>query len=314
MMYKKKQLEKLLAVKGPKTPPDFSRYWKNRYGKMLEFSPRPRIYDQGISNRVRVFSLEYRSIDGMKIHGWLTLPTHGSPSRGFVILHGYDGREKPDSFWPFADAAVFYPCCRGLGASRSEKIPQDPQKHVLHGIESIDDYVLGGCVEDTWLAFSAMFEFFPELKNKTGLLGTSFGGGIAALTSAWDNRISRVHLNVPGFGHQPLRLKIKTVGSALALQQYYERHGPEIMKVLPYFDAASAAAYLKVPVHCACALEDEMVAPEGQFAIYNCLAGPKSLFVLNKGHCDYIGRLHQRRQLLKELTTFFSFTNPKNEA
>ena len=49
-------------------------------------------------------------------------------------------------------------------------------------------------------------------------------------------------------------------------------------------DAATAARYMKQPVHCACALFDPTVPPAGQFAVYNALGGPKQLFVLTRHH------------------------------
>lgn len=302
-----KSLEQLLNLGKDKAPPDFSEFWQARYEKMLEFSPRPRIFDAGLQGRIRVFDLEYRSSGNVKISGWLTLPAHGLPNQGFVILHGYDGRSEPDYNFPFPDAAVFYPCCRGLGASKSNIIPADPQKHVLHQIDSREKYVLGGCVEDTWLAVSAMIEFFPELQGSIGLIGLSFGGGIAALAAGFDRRVNRLHLNVPSFARYRSRMNIPTVGSAAALQKHYARHGEKIFSVLDYFDAAFAAAQIKIPTLCACALKDKVVDPESQFAIYNNLAGRKELFLLDAGHCNYPGRLKQDHKLQHRLISFFNF-------
>ena len=39
-------------------------------------------------------------------------------------------------------------------------------------------------------------------------MGISFGGGIGALALPWDERFHRAHLNVPSFGHHPLRLTL----------------------------------------------------------------------------------------------------------
>lgn len=307
MKIDKAKLEALLSIKSDKTPKDFERFWKQRYEKMLDLSPRPAIFDTGIHHGVRVFDLEYRSTNEVKIGGWMTLPKNGLPQRGFVVLHGYDGRDKPDFNLPFEDAAVFYPCCRGISQSSVVGIPSNPQEHVLHKIGSRDDYILGGCVEDAWLAISAMIEFFPELKSKIGILGISFGGGIAALASAWDSRISKAHFNVPSFGNHPVRLKIPTVGSALAVQDYHKKHGEKVLETLKYHDAATAARFIKIPTHSACAITDKVVAPEGQFSIYNNLAGPRELMVLKAGHCKYPGRLKQEKELLGELGKFFSF-------
>lgn len=307
MNKQEKSLEQLLNLAKDPAPHDFSEFWQARYEKMLEFSPRPKIFDAGLQGRMRVFELEYRSTGNLKIHGWLTLPAHGLPRQGFVVLHGYDGRLSPDYDLPFPDAAIFYPCCRGLGASQNSKIPAEPQKHVLHNIESRDNYVLGGCVEDAWLALSAMIEFFPELQGRIGMIGASFGGGIAALAAGFDRRINRLHLNVPSFACYRTRMDIPTVGSAAAIQKYYARHGEKVFKTLDYYDAAFAARNIKIPTICACALKDKVVSPESQFAIYNNLPGRKELFLLDAGHCNYPGRIKQQNKLSSRLATFFKF-------
>ena len=302
-----KSLEQLLKLKIDSKPKDFNDFWRARFNKIVEFSPRPKIFDAGLKGSVRVFELEYRSTENVRIYGWLTLPSMGLPKRGFVVLHGYDGRTSPDFHLPFNDSAIFYPCCRGLGISRNPNIPDNPRKHVLHRIEEKEGYVIGGCVEDTWLAVSAMIEFFPELKGRIGIMGLSFGGGIAVLAAGFDNRIDRMHVNVPSFAAYRARMSIKTVGSAAALQKYHAIHGDKIFSVLDYYDAAFAAENIKIPTLCACAMRDEVVAPESQFAIYNSLAGRKELFLLDAGHCNYPGKNDQDGKLLSRLSIFFKY-------
>jgi len=105
-------------------------------------------------------------------------------------------------------------------------------------------------------------------------LGISFGGGIGALALPWDERFHRAHLNVPSFGHHPLRLALPGVGSGEAVRRYQQRTG-RALATLRSFDAAAAARYLRIPVHVAAARFDPAVPPPGQFAIYNALAGER---------------------------------------
>jgi cephalosporin-C deacetylase len=109
---------------------------------------------------------------------------------------------------------------------------------------------------------------------------------------------------VPSFGDHPLRLKLPTWGSAAAVQSYQRKHG-HILDTLRYYDAAVAARYIQVPVHVAAALADPVVAPPGQFSIYNALPGEKRLFVLDRGHADYPGQVMQENALIAELEEFF---------
>ncbi len=137
-------------------------------------------------------------------------------------------------------------------------------------------------------------------------MGISFGGGVGALAMPWDSRLERVHLNVPTFGHQSLRLRLSTTGSAAALQRYAARHGNRnTLATLRYYDAAIAARYMDRPVHVAAARFDPMVAPPGQFAIYNALNGERQLYVLDAGHFDYPQYRRQQQALMEELRAFF---------
>ncbi|MGR8934540.1 MAG: acetylxylan esterase [Gammaproteobacteria bacterium] len=299
-------LERLLQVGAPSAPHDFGAFWTDRYRRALTVSPQPRLQRwRDHCCGYEVFDLEYRSTDDFSIGGWLLVPADGPALRGLVVGHGYGGREGPDFDLPVADAALLFLCFRGLSRSRRPPISENPYWHVLHDIDKRDRYILGGCVEDLWLGVSALIELLPETAGHIGYAGISFGGGIGALALPWDSRIRRAHLNVPTFGNQPLRLELPTVGSGEAVRGYQRKHG-HVLDTLRYYDAAVAAKYADVPVQIAAALFDPAVAPPGQFAIYNALAGPKSLYVLEAGHFDYPAKARQENELRDILADFFN--------
>lgn len=300
-------LQQLLAVATPREPKNFAPFWQNRYQHALTLSPNPQLKESGQTQAGwRVFEISYTSTNNCLIRGWLLLPQSGIIKRGFIIGHGYGGRDNPDWHLPFSDSALLFPCFRGLGLSVQAGISSDPQWHVLHHIDSPEQYVLGGCVDDIWLAVTALLQLFPHLAGHLGYLGLSFGGGIGALALAWEQRIARGHLNAPTFGAQPLRLRLPSQGSANSVQNYCRSHKKQTLKTLSYYDAALAASYIQQPMHCACALFDPCVAPAGQFAIYNALTQHRQLFVLEAGHHDYPNKSKQEQQLLSELNTFFA--------
>ena len=300
-------VERLLQVGTPKEPQDFDSFWQRRYQYALSVDPMP---ETRATNENRFgwnsFQISYISTDNFKIRGWLLLPVSGVIKRGFIIGHGYGGREGPDFHLPFKDAALLFPCFRGLGISAQTPISADPYWHVRHNIHNVDRYILGGCVEDVWLAVSAMLRLFPHLAGHLGYLGISFSGGIGALALAWEKRIARGHLNIPTFGQYALRLKLASLGSANSIQKYYQTNKKQTLRTIRYYDAALAAKRISIPIHCACALFDPYVIPPGQFAIYNALGGPKQLFVLDAGHHSYPDQKRQEQALIEELDDFFS--------
>jgi cephalosporin-C deacetylase len=300
-------LAQLLEVSAPKGPADFMAFWQQRYQNALRVTPSPKItFLNTDKSGLQVFDIRYTSTDQRQIRCWLTLPKYGVVKRGFIVGHGYGGRCAPDFHLPFQDSALLFPCFRGLGLSKEPDISADPFWHVRHHIEDADRYVLGGCVEDVWLAVSTLLSLFPYLSGHIGYLGISFAGGIGALALAVEQRITRAHLNVPTFGNQPLRLRLPSQGSAYSVQQYYCGHKRQTLKVLRYYDAATAAKHIKIPMHCACAVFDPCVAPPGQFAVYNALPGEKALFVLDAGHYNYPNQAQQQQQLIEQLDAFFA--------
>ncbi|WP_333876066.1 acetylxylan esterase [Methylobacter sp.] len=300
-------LNQLLAVKTPKEPKDFDDFWQKRYQQALTVVPKPQLKIINEDKQGwRVFEISYASTDNFPTRGWLLLPTSGVVKRGFIVGHGYGGGYEPDYHLPFKDAALLFPCFRGLALSAQPSISSEPYWHVRHNIDQKDRYILGSCVEDVWVAVSALLSLFPNIAGHLGYLGISFGGGIGAMALAWESRISKGHFNVPSFGHHPLRLRLPSNGSADSVQQFYRTHKKMTLKVLRYYDAALAAKRITMPIHCACAKFDPCVAPPGQFAIYNALPGQKQLFVLDAGHHPYANQAQQEYELIHELDAFFS--------
>ena len=299
------KLESLLEIAPPAELEGFEEFWQARYQKALQVSPEAELSGDLWSHPdFAVKDIFYQSTEGFRIGGWLLVPKSGSIRRGLVVGHGYGGRDGPDFDLKISDAAILFPCCRGLSRSGHRGVSNNPAYHVLHDIDKPRSYIMGGCVEDIWVSVTVLLQLFPAIEGHIGFQGTSFGGGVGAMAVAWDSRIQRAALNVPTFGNQPLRLGLPTTGSGAAVSLHQRRHG-NVMETLQYYDAALSARHISVPVHVAAALFDPVVAPPGQFAIYNALAGPKELFVAEAGHFDYPGRAEQDKRLNDELQRFF---------
>jgi cephalosporin-C deacetylase len=298
-------LESLLQVKAPDGPPDFITFWKERYERALKRSPQAQMQPSQCTHpQFKILDFSYLSTDDFPIHGWLVLPREGQILRGVIVGHGYGGREQPDFDLRVPETVWLFLCFRGLARSRRPPISDNPYYHVLHDIDKRHRYILGGCVEDLWLAVSVLLRWFPQLEGQVGYVGISFSGGIGALALPCEERIQRAHLKVPTFGHQPLRLTLLTQGSGEAVRHYYHQHA-EVLETLQYYDAATAARYIRKPMQVAAALFDPMVAPPGQFAIHNALQ-QSELWVLPAGHFDYPEKVPQEAQLKAWMNRFFS--------
>ncbi|MCX4660323.1 acetylxylan esterase [Streptomyces uncialis] len=307
---------RLLGVSAPPAPAGFDAFWRARYAAARAVAPEPRVGPVEVEDErdgVRVRRVTYASTGGIRTGGWLVLPADGrAVTHGFVIGHGYGGRDTPppELPLPLAGAAALLPCVRGMGRlGRLPGIPDTADAHVLHGISARDTYVLGDCVADLWCAASALLELVPELAGpgapRLGYVGESFGGGLGALALPWDERFGAAQLTVPTFGNHPLRLTLPCVGSGEAVRAHRAGH-PGVTEVLRWYDAATAATRLRTPTLVAPALFDPAVPPPGQFAVYNALAGPRELHVLTAGHFEHPGTRSEYAALDAARRRFFA--------
>ncbi|MEV5767322.1 acetylxylan esterase [Micromonospora sp. NPDC052213] len=314
------RLDQLLRIPAPAAPADFDEFWRARYDAARQVSTEPTIGPlEEERDGVRIFGVAYSSVGGVRIGGWLVLPvesegptaTVSGVEHGFVIGHGYGGRQEPGPSvpLPLPRSAAILPCVRGMGArSLLPGIPDHADGHVLHGIDSRDRYVIGDCVADLWCAASALLQLVPSLNlpagPRLGYLGESFGGGIGALALPWDDRFAAARLTVPTFGNHPLRLTLPCVGSGESVRAHHREH-PGVTRVLRYFDAATAATRLRIPTLVAPALFDPAVPPPGQFAVHNGLAGPRELHVLTAGHFPHADSQTEYEELVAASQRFF---------
>ncbi|MEU8625151.1 acetylxylan esterase [Streptomyces sp. NPDC048669] len=303
-------LDVLSAIPAPPAPDGFADFWRARYETARQVATEPEIGPlEDERDGVRIHGVTFTSVGGERLGGWLALPADGPARHGFVIGHGYGGRQEPGSAvpLPLPGAAAILPCVRGMGArGLVTGVPDVADAHVLHGIESRETYVIGDCVADLWCAASALHELVPELAGAgpLGYLGESFGGGLGALALPWDDRFGAAQLTVPTFGNHPLRLTLPCVGSGESVRGYGREH-PGVTEVLRYFDAATAAGFLELPTLVAAALFDPSVPPPGQFAVYNALAGERELLVLSSGHFEHAGSVAETAGLVAERRRFF---------
>jgi len=299
-------LDDLLNVTTPRAPRGFDDFWQGAYRDALAHYVSPTLHDTGrVHEQWKIYQLSFNSTNAITIKGCLLVPLDGKVTRAFVVGHGYAGRDGPDYHLLFPEAALYFPCCRGISDSICESISDDPYWHVIHDIDNRDNYIIRGCVEDIWLSVSALEKLFWGAKGHIGLLGISFSGGVGMLALAQDKRIKKAHFNQPTFGHYALRLRIPTYGSGKSIQDFYQRDPYTLIRTLRYYDAAFAASRVTVPVHFALALRDCVVTPPGQFAIYNQVTSEKHHYLLDAGHENYPNQEQQFAELNTDLIEFF---------
>ncbi len=299
-------LERLLKVPAPEGPDDFVDFWR---GTRTEAMAVPlRLEKREVSSpraSHKLFEVAFDSLDGVRIGAWVTVPKDGSRQCGAVVYHGYGGRGAPDFGLPGPAGPAIFPCARGFNLSARKDIPGDAMAHVVHGIKTRATYVHRGCVADVWAAASALLELYPKAGEDLRYLGGSFGGGMGALAVPWEDRFRTAFLDVPSFGNHPLRVTLPCTGSGAAVRRHWRKH-PEVLDVLAYFDAATAAGYITIPVFVAAAVFDPAVPPPGQFAVHNAIPEPCELFTRTAAHFASPYEVPEGKKLHSRLSEWFT--------
>lgn len=229
----------------------------------------------------------FDSWGGYRVGAWLLEPD-ARCSAGLVLGHGYGNPGAPGAPAAQDQLARLFVCMPGFSLSARADLPNEPPRHVVHGIASRDTYILRACVAAMWGATRALAELCPGAVGHLGYEGGSFGGGLGALAAPWEPAWRCLRLDVPTFGHHPWRLRCPCVGSGEAVRQHHAKH-PEVVEVLRWYDAAVAATLVRAPVCCVPALFDPAVPPPGQWAVANALpAATTRIEAITAGHFVYV--------------------------
>lgn len=280
-------LDTLREVPPIAPPRGFEARWRDWRERARAVDAAPVVLSSTTVDDRELSLIELSGVDGVRLRAWFVATSDGAAARvGVVHGHGYGGRDAVDLRRVPAYAAAVFPVARGLGALNIDVgAPQDREAHVLQGLAQPDEYVIGLCARDLWLAAAALIALAGDMPLY--YVGESLGGGLGALAVPWDERFVGATLIVPTFGQYDARLAVPCLGSGEFQRAWVLRH-PEAREQLRLFDASTSALFFRIPVRVEAALWDQNVPPQGQFAVANAV--PKvERAILPAGHAEYPG-------------------------
>ena len=292
-------LDELLKIEAPPPPADFDEFWQRTYREATEKVPEYRIEREVWSPNegVKILQLRFRSHDGFDIGLWIARPEQSTG--GLVIGQGYGNPSTPPTS-ENPGLTVAMPCVRGLGISQCAEIPWQPAAHAGYGIHSRETYVIRGAVTDIWETASVLADLFPDTADNLNYTGGSLGGGLGAILLPWDARFKAGEINVPTLAG-PMQFAYGGDGTSGpgTTRRNAALSDPACMRALSYFDGASAARRIRIPILITPALSDHSNPPPAQFAIANAI--PEQFRILRVREVGHRAPTPKDMELEKEL-------------
>jgi cephalosporin-C deacetylase len=256
---------------------------------------------------VKVYQAGYKSLDGVEIFGWYSVPAKGDgPFPALLVLPGYKSEPALRRDWGRKGVAVLSVAVRGKLPSSDRFNPGYPGL-LTFGVESRDTYSYKGVIADCSRGVDFLLSR-PEVDaERIFACGSSQGGGLTLITTGLR---SEIRGGVSGY---PFLCCFPESMNMLRSYPYdelscYRRANPEreaqMLETLRYFDAVNFAPRIKCPMVVGIAMEDEVCPPETSYAAYDRLGGDRELWLFpESGHGNAHDYPRQENAWLEERIT-----------
>jgi cephalosporin-C deacetylase len=271
-------------------PDDLDDFWGNILaelaGQPLQATANP---DPLRSNEdVKVYQATYRSLDGLEIFGWYSVPAVGDgPFPAILVLPGYKSEPALRRDWGRKGVAVLSVAVRGKLPSSARFNPGYPGL-LTSGIESRETYSYRGVISDCSRGVDFLLSR-PEIDSeRIFCCGSSQGGGLTLATTGIRPEIKGGVSGYPFLCSYPESMRMLRSYPYDELSCYvraYPEREAQALETLRYFDGVNFATRIKCPMVVGIALEDEVCPPETSYAAYDRLAGERELWLFpESGH------------------------------
>ena len=271
-------LSLLLAV--PLYGQNIAGFWRNTLEHLAAEPLEAVEKDLGEPLPYRVFSVEYRSLGGVRVRARLALPIRGGEAArllpGIVTVPGYGGNQQGimlDECQRGYAVLQIYPRSQGLSAElwkidSGEKLTWhlDKPEGAYYQLAYAD--VIRGV---DFLASRAGVD-----RDRLAIVGTSQGGGIALAVAALDPRLKVVVAHVPFLCD--MRLAAQTEGSLIKrLLDQAKMNDEAHLSALDYFDPLQLVPSLRAPVLVSSGGRDTVCPAASIRAVFDRIPSVKSL-------------------------------------
>lgn len=190
---------------------------------------------------VTTYRVVMRSLGGIKIRAWYTIPSSLPPQSGWpavMEMPSESGRFVFPGYLAQLGYATLTLYPRGQGESIHEwQLDQDVPKF-LYNIADRDNYYHRGAYMDCIRGLDFLDSQAEIDSTRLGVWGTSQGGGLALTTASLDPRPKTIAARIPSLCNLPMAVELNAEGWK-ELHSHLQQHPKEwatVMDTLAYFD------------------------------------------------------------------------------
>lgn len=285
-------------------PEDFDAFWKETVDEAFAapLDLRRSIRNEYDCPGFVVETLEFRSIAGGRLHGWIAFPERARSLPAFLWVPPY-GRESklPDAYGTREGFVSLSFNFHGESAFHQEKYRID-RGYFADGAGDPSTWVMRTMFQNAVIAARVLQTQIEVDEDRVSVMGMSQGAGISIWLGAFCRIIKAVCADMPFLGNIGNTLTNSVYRYPLKeLSDFMEREplGRErVLNTVSYFDTVHVASRCKVPTHVSLGLKDPACRPETVRDIYDAIPGEKTLREYDWGHDWYPDMIENNRAWL----------------
>lgn len=267
----------------PDSQPDFDEFWQRTLDELAAVAPEYSMTEEkDKSNKGgKVYRVKMKSLGGVEVQGYLTMPAKASKKHTMPVLVHYMGYgSKPWHAEPYEgmERIEFVLSTRGQGLNEPTNTYGD---WAVYGLGNRDSFYYRGAFMDLIRAIDFVCTL-PEVDQRYIFAeGGSQGGAFTLVACSLDKRIRAAAPWIPFLSDYPDYFKIVHWPAEVIFKKQQETgiSNRDLYKMLSYFDVKNFTRRITCPILMGVGLQDPTCPPHTNFAGYNLISSQKQFVI-----------------------------------
>ena len=267
----------------PDSQPDFDEFWQRTLDELAAVAPEYSMTEEKDKSNTggKVYRVKMKSLCGVEVQGYLTMPAKASKKRPMPVLVHYMGYgSKPWHAEPYEgmERIEFVLSNRGQGLNEPTNTYGD---WAVYGLGNRDSFYYRGAFMDLVRAIDFVCTL-PEVDQRYIFAeGGSQGGAFTLVACSLDKRIRAAAPWIPFLSDYPDYFKIVHWPAEVIFKKQQETgiSNRDLYKMLSYFDVKNFTRRITCPILMGVGLQDPTCPPHTNFAGYNLISSQKQFVI-----------------------------------